>query len=155
MSRKNIAMSDDECWAFLRDQPFGTLSTIDGQGFPHAVSTAFVVGDGELRLTSFAKAQKVVNLRRDPRAAVLIEVTAPYVEVRGVLLRGEIEVRDDPEEALEIMLGIRAQHERLIPDVLAQQPEVPYEETALKRVAMTLRPTRIASWDHRKLNGQY
>jgi nitroimidazol reductase NimA-like FMN-containing flavoprotein (pyridoxamine 5'-phosphate oxidase superfamily) len=148
-------MTEDECWAFLRSSCLGTLSTIDQDGFPHVVSTGYVVGDGTVRLTSYKKAQKVINLRRNPRAGLLVEVTAPYAAIRGVMIRGDIEVRDDPDAAHEVMLGIAAQNERLTPDTWALQPPVPYWESSRKRVEMILRPVKIVSWDHARLAGRY
>ena len=44
-----------------------------------------------------AKAQKVLNLRRDPRITVLVEDGDYYEELRGVELVGTAEIVEDPE----------------------------------------------------------
>ena len=50
-----------------------TLCTVDKNGYPHAVAMSYMVKDGCIYMTSFKKAQKVVNARRNPKVTVMIE----------------------------------------------------------------------------------
>jgi nitroimidazol reductase NimA-like FMN-containing flavoprotein (pyridoxamine 5'-phosphate oxidase superfamily) len=150
-----MPLSDSEAWEFLAERCFGTLATVGIAGFPHLVSIGYIVGDGMLRMTSYEKAQKIVNIGRDAKISVLVEDIQPYNDIRGVLLSGEAEVVNDRDAAMDVMLGISAQMHRLHPETQAQQPAVDYFASSRKRVEFMLRPTRMVTWDHRQLEGRY
>src|ERR1044072_2734418 len=100
MNRQNqIKMSPEERHKFLTDKERRMmLGTIDKDGFRHAVAMAYMVKDGCVYMTSFRKAQKVVNARRNPKVAVLVESGLKYNELRGVMIRGNCEIVDDADE---------------------------------------------------------
>jgi nitroimidazol reductase NimA-like FMN-containing flavoprotein (pyridoxamine 5'-phosphate oxidase superfamily) len=64
--RRQIRLTADEEAAFLRDNPKCALATIDQDGFPHVVAMGPYVEDGVFYMTSCAKAQKLMNVRRSP-----------------------------------------------------------------------------------------
>ena len=67
MSRRSqIQLTPDEQAAFLREPHKAALATLDKDGFPHVVAMSFLAKDGAIYMTSYAKAQKVLNVRRDP-----------------------------------------------------------------------------------------
>jgi nitroimidazol reductase NimA-like FMN-containing flavoprotein (pyridoxamine 5'-phosphate oxidase superfamily) len=149
--RGEIAMTADEQAAFLARSRTVTLSTIDGRGYPHSVAMWFARIDGLVHMTSFRKAQKVVNLRRNPKVSLLAESGTEYAELRGLMIRGVGELVDDLDLCIEILRQIRIKHDPSrdlsIDDDLRRQ--------AAKRVAIRVRPERVASWDHSKLRGAY
>mgnify|MGYP001218940938 CR=1 FL=1 len=53
----------------------------------------YLARDGAFYMTSYGKAQKVVNTRRDPKVALMIEAGDEYAELRGVMIRGRGDVR--------------------------------------------------------------
>ena len=149
--RAEIAMTAEEQAAFLAGSRTIVLSTLDGRGYPHSVAMWFALIDGLVHMTSFRKAQKVVNLRRNPKVSLLIESGAEYAQLRGWMARGTGEVLEDAELCAEILGRIQVKHqgpgEATPRDVLRQR--------AAKRVAIRVHPERIASWDHSKLRGGY
>ncbi|HSR57246.1 MAG TPA: pyridoxamine 5'-phosphate oxidase family protein, partial [Candidatus Binataceae bacterium] len=90
-------MTPEEQAEFLRDARKVALATIDKDGFPHLVAMNFVARDGAILMTSYGKAQKVVNIRRNPKVAVMLERGRSYGELRGIMIRGDCEVIDDPQ----------------------------------------------------------
>src|SRR4051794_41135311 len=105
-------------------------------------------GPGEVLMTTYGKSQKVVNLRRDPRAVGLIEDGTAYNELRGLQLTGGIEVVDDDAEVLETLVRVGAKYSGAedtpqVREALAGQ--------ASKRVLLRLRPEKVVSWDHGKM----
>src|SRR5678816_233969 len=90
--RRQIRLSPDEQAAFFRERKKAALATIDKDGFPHVVAMNYVARDGAFYMTSYGKAQKVVNIRRNPRVALMIEAGDEYAELRGVMIRGRCEV---------------------------------------------------------------
>ena len=96
--RDRIKMTPKECWDFIEE---GThtgntmfLATNGKDGFPHLVSMGYAIKDGAVIFATYRKSQKVVNLRRDPRAAIILEAmgTNEYSEKQGVMARGHCEI---------------------------------------------------------------
>src|SRR5258708_32998446 len=86
--RRQIALSEEEQAAFLRANRKAALATLDKDGFPHLVAMTLGVRDGVYYMTSYAKAQKVLNIRRNPHVALMVEAGGPYAEPKGVMGRG-------------------------------------------------------------------
>jgi|tagenome__1003787_1003787.scaffolds.fasta_scaffold18478658_1 PPOX class probable F420-dependent enzyme len=152
--RDLIKMSDEEAWAFLAEQRFGVLGTTGSDGAPHMVNVGYLVEDGRIVLTSFASAQKVRNLERHPTASFLVEVPWPYHQIRGVLATGPVTLDHDTERVVAITTLMRREHsaQDRAPD---DAPEIDIARHAVKRVAVTIEPARLRSWDHTKLDGKY
>src|SRR5262245_15867938 len=85
--RHQIRLTPDEQAAFFRERRKAALATIDKDGFPHVVAMNYFALDGAFCMTSYGKAQKVLNIRRNPRVALMIEAGDDYSELRGVMIR--------------------------------------------------------------------
>jgi nitroimidazol reductase NimA-like FMN-containing flavoprotein (pyridoxamine 5'-phosphate oxidase superfamily) len=90
--RQQIRLSPHEQAAFFRERKKAALATIDKDGFPHVVAMNYFARDGAFYMTSYGKAQKVVNIRRNPKVALMIEAGDEYAELRGVMIRGRCEI---------------------------------------------------------------
>jgi len=144
--RRQIRLTPDEQAAFLRDNPKCALATIDQDGFPHVVAMGFYVEDGVFYMTSYAKAQKVLNIRRNPKVGLMVETGGSYAELRGVMVRGTCEIIDDVDTVRRVMNHRRSS---------AQSGRRGALDSAPKRVVLKVMPLKIASWDHKKLGGRY
>ncbi|WP_406631231.1 pyridoxamine 5'-phosphate oxidase family protein [Amycolatopsis sp. WGS_07] len=145
--RAQIEMTPEEVSAYLASQRTATLVSLGASGHPHAVAMWYAVLDGVLWFETKAKAQKAVNLRRDPRVTVLIEDGLTYDVLRGVSLEGRAEVVDDPEALWAVGVGIWERYHGEYTDEV--KPMV--EFMLRKRVAVRVDVDRVRSWDHRKL----
>jgi PPOX class probable F420-dependent enzyme len=150
--REQIRMTPQEAEAFLESHSLGVLGTVDATGAPHMIHMSYLYRDGVIWFSSFAKAQKILNLRRHPRASFLVEIPDPYDQIRGVLVRGDVTLIEDYDVVLSSMEEIRrVQRSRNS----SPQPEVDVARVAAKRVLCSLKPDHIASWDHSRLGGVY
>jgi PPOX class probable F420-dependent enzyme len=145
-------MTPEEVETFLARPLTGVLSTLGRDGGPHAAGMWFAAGDEAIRMWTYAKSQKAVNLRRDPRAALLVEEGSAYKELRGVLIRGRVELHDSFDDVRAI--GVRlyelyTQPSTGLPLEGAVLDEI--ERQARKRIGITLPLADVASWDHSKL----
>jgi PPOX class probable F420-dependent enzyme len=147
MPRPDIRLTPDEQQAFLRDHKKCALATLDQHGFPHLVAMNFVFRDGAFYMTSYGKAQKVLNVRRNPKVAVMVEAGNAYTELKGIMARGDCEIVEDPERVREVFAWLGDGRATARPSGSVQS--VP------KRVVMKILPHRIVSWDHSKLGGRY
>ncbi|KAA5835264.1 PPOX class F420-dependent oxidoreductase [Saccharopolyspora hirsuta] len=140
-------MTPEEIAAFVSAQRTATLITLGPSGHPHAVAMWFAVVDGTLWFETKAKAQKAVNIRRDPRVTVLIEDGLTYDVLRGVSMEGRAELVDDAEALWTVGVDMWERYHGPYGEEVK-----PLVETMLhKRVAVRLHVDRTRSWDHRKL----
>jgi PPOX class probable F420-dependent enzyme len=152
MSRRNqrnqIQLTPEEQAAFLSQPHKAALATIDKDGFPHVVAMGYRYKDGAIFMTSYGKAQKVVNIRRNPKVAVMVEIGESYSDFRAVMIRGYCEVIEDPEVVRETMnLAVQSATAAAVPSGASS--------SAPKRVVLKITPSKIVSWDHTKLGGKY
>ena len=146
-------MTDEELRAFLAEQMIMSCATIGPNGRPHLIALWYVPDGTTLSGWTYAKSQKAKNLERDPRATIRLEDGVQYHELRGAMLECDVELERDPDRVADVGMSLFARYAggAELPEgtrdmVLAQAP---------KRVGMRFVPTRIVSWDHRKLGGTY
>jgi PPOX class probable F420-dependent enzyme len=149
MPRPDIRLTPDEQEAFLRANRKCALATIDGDGFPHVVAMNFVVHDGAYYMTSYGKAQKVVNIRRDPKVGLMIETGNAYAELKGVMVRGHCEIVEG-EDAVRQVFAWSAEARG---DTYKRPPAA--SDSAPKRAVLKIVPHKVMTWDHSKLGGRY
>jgi len=146
--RREIQLTPQEQTEFLSQPHKAALATIDKDGFPHVVAMGYRYKDGIIYMTSYGKAQKVVNVRRNAKVGVMVEVGERYADFRGVMIRGHCEVIEDPQAVKETMrLAGESANAAAVPS--GAGASVP------KRVVLKITPYKIASWDHTKLGGKY
>jgi nitroimidazol reductase NimA-like FMN-containing flavoprotein (pyridoxamine 5'-phosphate oxidase superfamily) len=145
--RQEIRMTPAEQEDFLQTASKASLSTVDQDGFPHVVAMGFLAKDGVIYMTSYGKAQKVLNIRRNPKVGVMIETGTTYAEYRGVMIRGYCEIIEETERVAAIMRESTARHSSVPRDDAVSR--------APKRVILKITPEKVATWDHSKLGGRY
>ena len=149
--RPDIRLTPDEQAAFLRDHRKCALATLDRDGFPHLVAMNFVMRDGACYMTSYGKAQKVVNIRRNPKVAMMVETGSAYAELKGVMARGHCEIVEG-EEAVRETFGWMAEARGAAASTARPATA---SNSAPKRVVMKIAPDKTVTWDHSKLGGRY
>jgi PPOX class probable F420-dependent enzyme len=152
LRRSQITMSDAELETFLREQYVVTCATIGRGGRPHLMPLWYLVEGKTLTSWTFAKSQKVKNLERLPQATLLVEAGEGYQELRGAMLECDVEFVRDVGAISAIGLGLADRYARGGgPAGPAQDREAAVAKQAPKRVGLRFHPTRIVTWDHRKL----
>lgn len=144
-------MSDDEVTAFLRESRKLQLGTINPDGTPHMVTMFYGLVDGQIAFWTYGKAQKTLNIGRDPRVTCLVEAGDDYFDLRGVLVYGTARLIDAPDAVLDIGMNITRRMTGAGEDEASDELRGYVEHTGRKRVAYLVEPTRVVSWDHRKL----
>ena len=144
-------MSDEELNAFLAEQMVMQCATVGPRGVPHMVPLWFVADGVELSGWTYAKSQKAKNLERDPRATLGIEDGVEYQELRGVMLECEVGLERDAAEVEKYGLALFGRYAGELNDEIREMVSA----QAQKRVGLRFIPSRVVSWDHRKLAGRY
>jgi PPOX class probable F420-dependent enzyme len=120
-----------ELTPLLESTAVAFVSTIGPNGEPQTTPLWFLWGDGALRFSLVAGRQKLRNLRRDPRASVVI--VDPAEPTYSVELRGSVDLVADPELELERTVAVKYRGEHVD------------HEPGLARYAATLRVERVTS----------
>ena len=145
--RSKVVMTPEEVDAFLQERRAMTMSTICADGSIHSIAMWYGFLEGAVAIESKAKAQKVVNLRRNPNLTMMAEAGDTYEELRGVTLIGKGEIVEEPDRIWE--LGVSVFERYNAPYTEEMKPFV--EVMLRKRVVVKLHVDRVISWDHRKL----
>ena len=134
-------LSDEEIAAYLDSRPgWAILSTIDKDGFPHAVPLGYFRLGRDVVMGVRDGTHKVANVERNPNASVLLEDGSSMADIRGVLLQGHARVVRDHDEALQ--LAREGARMRGVPE--SEWPTEPRPGAAYIR----LTPVRTVSWDY-------
>jgi PPOX class probable F420-dependent enzyme len=146
-------MSEPELHRFLDEERVLTCATIGPGGRPHLMPLWYVRDGNTLLAWTYGKSQKVRNLERDGRATIQLEAGRDvYGELRGVMLECDVAIERDAVRVGELGLKLMA---RYAGGELSQEARASVLQQAPKRVLLRFTPTRIVSWDHRKLGGRY
>ena len=148
--RRQIRMTEAELAAFLEAQRTLICATVGPGGRPHLAALWYLPAAGRLDCWTYAASQKARNLARDPRATLLTEAEAgtAYHELRGVSLECDAELVHDPGQVLDIGVALAARYGGVAP---TPDLRATLARPAAKRVGIHFHPTRVSSWDHRKL----
>ena len=152
--RETIRMSATEVDAYLRQRSRVILVTIGADGMPHPVPMNYGLDEtGRFILTSFRKSRKVANLRRDPRATLLVESGETYAELKAVIAWCRAEVIEDVDEVARLMPLVRA--ETSLSSSISEGMNEQVRDSLAKRAVLRFTPNRYASWDHARLGAYY
>ncbi len=149
--RGEITMSATELARFLDEERVLTCATLGPTGRPHLMPLWYVRDGPTLYAWTYGKSQKVRNLEREPRATVQIEAGRDrYGELRGVMLECDVAIERDPARVADVGVRLMARYAGAEPSADARER---VRAQAAKRVVLRFTPTRVVSWDHRKLGG--
>ena len=149
--RSQITMTDEEVQVFLETQRILNVATIGPTGHPHLVAMWYVLVNGKIQFWTFAKSQKIVNLRRDSKMTGLIESGESYSELKGVELVGSGRIVEDFEQILDMGKAVAVRYNG--PEAAAEAVLPFIEAQARKRFVVELEIERVVSWDHSKISG--
>ena len=146
-------MSPGELDAFLRVPRTLNVATIGPTGHPHLVAMWYGFLDGHVAFWTFAKSQKIVNLRRNPVLSALAEEGTTYATLKGVELVGRGRIVEDRGRVLAIGVSVAERH--VGPAGVSEEARPFLEAQAAKRLGVVIDVERVVSWDHTKLGGAY
>lgn len=149
-------MADAEIRDFLHTQKTIILSSIGPDGVPHPMPMWFVADDDHVvSMATFRGTQKIVNLRRDPRLSLLAESGREYSELKGVVIYGTADLSEDTDAIIATLVAASQKETAEIDAETRIAMDEGMKKSASKRILIRVKPERIISWDHSKLQGIY
>jgi len=151
--RSQITMTDEEVEAYLDSRRVLNVATIGPSGHPHLVAMWYARVGGMVSFWTFAKSQKIVNLRRDDKMTGLVESGDSYDQLRGVELVGRGRIVEGFDEVLAIGKAVALRYNG---ETAVSETALPFlEAQARKRLGVVFEVESVVSWDHTKLGGGY
>lgn len=153
--RKSIELSESEIDEYLQTAHTLIIVSNGPRGFPHPMPMWFYAdSQRNCYCTTFAKSQKVLNWKRDPRASLLVESGEQYAELKGLVIYAQTEVIEDLASVIDTLVNINAKGRNLTEEQ-RQGLRQSVSSTAAKRIVLKFVPEKFISWDHAKLGGRY
>ena len=110
--RDQIAMTPDELKAFVLREHTLIIVSNGPRGCPHPRPMFFYYDEeGRFLVSTYGSSQKVKNLQRDNKAALLIEAGEVYEELEAMMVEAMAEIIDDTDFVVETMMNIRRQRD--------------------------------------------
>jgi PPOX class probable F420-dependent enzyme len=132
-------LADDRIQRYLGTKEVVVLSTLGADGAPHGMAMWFLHTPDAILMLTVADLQKVRDLRRDPRVAMVAESVVDGGP-RGVSVRGRAEILDDsPERRAFVEAFLSRYHPRL--ERLWGARAMPSN-----RIMFKIAPSHVRSW---------
>ena len=147
-------MSEAEVRTYLDSQQILNVATIGPTGHPHIVAMWYAFVDNELCFWTFAKSQKILNLRRNSKMsgwsrAAVARTTSCAASSWSVMAESSTTTTGCSP------IG-KAVGQRYNGDAALSDAALPFiEAQARKRLGVAFEVSAVVSWDHTKLGGGY
>ncbi len=122
----------------------GVLATLEPDGSVHAIPLWYALDGDAIVLATGSASRKVSNLRRDPRATLVLHDSRPGFEVCGASIRGRVELVEGAATGPLVDLV----HRRYVTPEGERLP-APAEFLASDDLAVRLVPEAAFTWDER------
>jgi PPOX class probable F420-dependent enzyme len=135
------AMTEEEARAFLAaGTRTGKLATTRADGRPHVAPIWFILDGPDVVFMTGAETIKGRTLRRDPRAALTVDLEQPPYAF--VMVEGSVEISEDLEEMLPMSIAIARRYvSEAEAEAFGRRNAVPGE------LLLRLRPDKIVAID--------
>lgn len=133
-----------EAQAFLARPLLGRLATASPDGQPHVVPVWFLLEDGFLWVSSFQSTRKIIDLERNPKCALVIDIEQGKESISAVAIEGRAELIRAPfPEVRQRAQRIYAKY--LGPEgALAREPQSWLDSP--ENLLVKIMPTRVKTW---------
>jgi PPOX class probable F420-dependent enzyme len=146
----NLRLTNEEAWEFIASSHTGIITTLRADGMPISLPVWFAAQQGSIVFTTPSRAKKASRLRRDSRAAFLVEAGEKWAELRAVHLTGHVEFIEDDEvkDSIDAAIAEKYAAYRTAP---AQMPAASQARYANKTYLRLVPDEKVLSWDNRRL----
>ena len=128
---------------FLGEQRVCRLATVDRRGQPHVVPVWHILLDGDLYIETSPSSKKGLNLKTNPKMALVVDAGDTFDTYKGVMIQGRVEFVKDKK----ILVRFR--------DAMAQRyfgtsehPGYKYLVSGSDPLLMKVIPKKIITWDY-------
>jgi PPOX class probable F420-dependent enzyme len=146
----SIRLTPDEAWDVLEHSHTGILTTLKADGAPVSLPIWFVALDRTICFSAPSGTKKVARVRRDPRAAFLVESGERWAELEAVHLNGTVERVDDETDIARIDKALDAKY-AAFRTARANMPDATRAHYAGRTFFRLVPEGRMLTWDNRRI----
>jgi nitroimidazol reductase NimA-like FMN-containing flavoprotein (pyridoxamine 5'-phosphate oxidase superfamily) len=140
---KPPALSSTEIDDLLSKTLIANLATIDEDGGIHLLPMWFLRMGNDICIPTSHHTHKYRNLRARPRASVMIDISKAGLNLKGVLIRGQVDLAEG-EEAQRIN---RCIHLKYVTTDALKDPSVAFYLSKGDDVTVKVHMDRLISWN--------
>lgn len=137
-------LSPEEVDELLSQTLIAKLATLDPKGTIHVVPMWYERRGSHIHIPTSRTTRKCKNLVRHPFASVMVDISRSGLDLRGVLIRGEVDLVEGPE-AHELNRSI---HLRYVKPEGLQQTEVAAYLVQGDDVTIRVSMDRLVTWNN-------
>ncbi len=133
-----------EAQAFLSRPLLGRLATASPNGQPHVVPVWFLYADDAIWISAFKSTRKVVDLERNPKCALVVDIEQGQEAISAVAIEARAELLREPFETVKAR-AMRIYAKYLGPEgILSPEPQSWLNSP--ENLLIKLIPTRVKIW---------
>lgn len=142
-------LTPDEARSVLRCAVPATLASLDADGYPYLTPIWFLHHDGMFTMTSLPTRPHLINLRRDPRAALVVDLEGPATSLGRpnvqIKCRGLVKLTPDSGEWTR-RITLKYTHSAELAERRATEDRILIELNAAEVIARAAGPMAPAYW---------
>jgi len=128
---------------FLGEQKVCRLATADCRGQPHVVPVWHILLDGDLYIETSPKSKKGLNLKANPKMALVVDAGDTFDTYKGVMIQGRVEFVKDKKMLVRFREAMAQRYFGT-----SEHPGYKYLVSGSDPLLMKVIPKKIITWDY-------
>ena len=128
---------------FLGEQRVCRLATVDRRGQPHVVPVWHILLDGDLYIETSPSSKKGLNLKTNPKMALVVDAGDTFDTYKGVMIQGRVEFVKDKKMLVRFRDAMAQRYFGT-----SEHPGYKYLVSGSDPLLMKVIPKKIITWDY-------
>ena len=128
---------------FLGEQRVCRLATVDRRGQPHVVPVWHILLDGDLYIETSPNSKKGLNLKTNPKMALVVDAGDTFDTYKGVMIQGRVEFVKDKKMLVRFRDAMAQRYFGT-----SEHPGYKYLVSGSDPLLMKVIPKKIITWDY-------
>ena len=128
---------------FLGEQKVCRLATADRRGQPHVVPVWHILLDGDLYIETSPSSKKGLNLKANPKMALVVDAGDTFDTYKGVMIQGKVEFVKDKKMLARFREAMAQRYFGT-----TEHPGYKYLVSGANPLLMKVIPKKVVTWDY-------
>ena len=128
---------------FLGAQKVCRLATVDRRGQPHVVPVWHILLDGDLYIETSPSSKKGLNLKANPKMALVVDAGDSFDAYKGVMIQGRVEFVKDKKMLVRFREAMAQRYFGT-----SEHPGYKYLVGGGDPLLMKVIPEKVVTWDY-------
>ncbi|MEK6661178.1 MAG: pyridoxamine 5'-phosphate oxidase family protein [candidate division NC10 bacterium] len=128
---------------FLGEQKVCRLAPADRRGQPHVVPVWHILLDGDLYIETSPSSKKGLNLKANPKMALVVDAGDSFDAYKGVMIQGRVEFVKDKKMLVRFREALAQRYFGT-----SEHPGYKYLVSGSDPLLMKVIPEKVVTWDY-------